>query len=592
MKDDTFVTLLNSGTTAWTQVSGSYPTLQVGTAAAGSTTPQILHPVNRTIYQVGDSFSTNGLLIAAVYDNGYTVVLSDYTYTPSGALTTADRGVTVTGSYLDATYTFTITIAVYPTLDVYLDGTASTNGDGTASSPFNSLASAVALAGKTGGDVIITGTVTISSGGNYYDSITYRRGDNFTGTMFYINAANNSYGVAYVTFTSATFEGGGVGTVFQVAQGRLRLRGNVTIQNQNSVIEKWSPVTAVEVMRGGQLEINYATIKANVAVRLDSEITASDDTFILENYGKITLDGEIVLDYNTYVTVKDSTLPCALTIRTLCADEGAVFLKGSTGTSEKVNYVYPLELFAGATANTMTWQNVRVVYLGGSSNGDGTSSNPYSTIASAASDVENNGGYIAVIGTVNIANNSHNRDVLIKRGTGFTGTMIQTNAGGGTAQLHDLVIDGGGVGTIFSCNASDSTLLLDSNVMLLNCVTAVDASNGNVAINSAYINASQYSVYMGASSGTFTLTPTAGTEIIGTVYLASGKWITVTGTQRLTVLTGTITVLCATTAPNTRIAIREGMTFNLAERNKIVYQPGAGMSVSLGESNYAIVLKT
>jgi hypothetical protein len=214
-----------------------------------------------------------------------------------------------------------------------------------------------------------------------------------------------------------------------------------------------------------------------------------------------------------------------------------------------------LSLSAGTTANTLTWQNVRVVYLSNGSSGDGTSTNPYTTIASAASDVENNGGYIAVIGTVNIANNSHNRDVLIKRGTGFTGTMIQSNARNATAQLHDLVIDGGGVGTIFSCNAANSTLILDTNVMLLNCVTAVNAANGNVSIRSAYINASQYSVYMGASSGTLTLTPSETgpkTEIYGSIYLADGKVVTVNAS--LSYLGNVILVVPANTANGTTVA--------------------------------------
>jgi hypothetical protein len=281
--------------------------------------------------------------------------------------------------------------------------------------------------------------------------------------------------------------------------------------------------------------------------------------------------------------VKDSTLPSNLTIRTLCADENATFIKGSTGTTKQVEYAYPLELTKGTAADTMTWQNVRVVYLSNGSNGDGSYNSPYTTIASAASDVESNGGYIAVIGTVNIANNSHNRDVLIKRGTDFTETMIQTNAGGGTAQLYDLVIDGGGVGTIFSCNASDSTLLLDTNVMLLNCQTAVNAANGNVAINSAYINASQYSVYMGANSGTFTLTPTTETEINGTVYLASGKYITVDGDIAL--IPNTIAVVCENPATGTWIANKTSGTFSSTDVQKFSCTTGAGLKVKLNRSN-------
>jgi hypothetical protein len=228
--------------------------------------------------------------------------------------------------------------------------------------------------------------------------------------------------------------------------------------------------------------------------------------------------------------VKDSTLPSNLTIRTLCADENATFIKGSTGTTKQIEYAYPLELTKGTAADTMTWQNVRVVYLSNGSNGDGSYTNPFTSISSACNDVENNGGYIAVIGTVSILNHSHDRDVLIKRGANFNGTMINVNAGGANARLNDMVIDGGGVGTVFSCGSNDSSLYLDNNIILVNCYTAINAANGNVSINSAYISASQYSVYMGANSGTLTLTPPSSgpqTQIIGAIYLANGKYITV-----------------------------------------------------------------
>lgn len=67
-------------------------------------------PPTRTSYTEGQSFDTSGMVVTASYNNGTTQVVTNYTYSPTGALTTDDMSITI--SYTEDSITKTVNINV------------------------------------------------------------------------------------------------------------------------------------------------------------------------------------------------------------------------------------------------------------------------------------------------------------------------------------------------------------------------------------------------------------------------------------------------------------------------------------------------
>jgi hypothetical protein len=541
---------LNVNTHVWSQ-DGDYPTLTVGTETEGvSYTVCAIHPANKTTYVVDESFNTNGLVVGALYDNGYTVLLSSYTYTPDGALTEDDKTISVQATYNNETYSFSFSITVYVTLDAYLDGTADSNGNGTAASPFNSLESALDLVSKTGGKIVVVGTVTIT-GGNYYDSVTYERGGTFDGPMFRIDAPNNSYGIAYVTFTSATFDGNNKDAIFEVVQGRLRLRGNVKLQNADIGVEV-NAKTLTTGLAQAQVEVNYAKIGTVVAVKLTGETTVlgtGDDaiatnTMILNSFGSndVTLDGVVSLAQGAYITVYNA-ITCDMTVE--CANPAAGtqvatgVVPGGTSyplTSDdaaKVSYVcgagYSVVL---STENNNLTLEYTPVYLNGTAatGGTGTMESPYNNLTDAITDARTKGCLIIVTGTTTIdASATYDDQVTIQRGSGFTGNMFVVNAPSSSViTMGGMTIDGGNTGTIIT--VSQGQLKLTDGIKVENGSTAIDLTgSGQLEVDDATISGSLYGVKVGSASNTFILNcgEDEHVSITRDIYLGTGATITV-----------------------------------------------------------------
>lgn len=72
----------------------------------------ITTPPTKTAYAVGETFDTTGMVVTATYNNGDTEEVSDYTYSPTTALTVEDTSVTVSYTSEEVTKTATQSITV------------------------------------------------------------------------------------------------------------------------------------------------------------------------------------------------------------------------------------------------------------------------------------------------------------------------------------------------------------------------------------------------------------------------------------------------------------------------------------------------
>jgi hypothetical protein len=458
-----------------------------------------------------------------------------------------------------------------------------TDSDGTESKPYTSLNNAVAAA--EGGIVYVMSTVKINEGGSYYDSVEFRRykggSSSFTDPMFEINAADNSYGTAYVTFTSATIDGGGVGTVFNVIKGRLRLRGNITVKNVADTASADKSIIGVNVQSSGQVEVNYAKINAT---DYSIKLAGASNTFVLDNFGTqiITISGTVYLGTGAYVTATDA-IPCDFAVECQTQTEGTVVVKGSDGytvtqkdadrmTDSDNTYGVMLREMSSTSGTVSELILAKIRYLDGtqSSNGDGTVNSPYNNLSDALYNITGN-EMVVVQGTTPLPSGTYSGSTVIQRGANLDAPMF-TVASGQSVMLTWKTLTGRGKGTIVQVNGGDLTL--SGGVALINCDTAVDVVTGNSLIYQTVIDADNYSVKVG-DAGTLTMSAQAVTSIDGSIYLASGKKISVTRT-----LPCDISVISA--SPSTGVVVAEGSNYTLTQAD--------ADHVSYNNNDYEVVL--
>jgi hypothetical protein len=247
---------------------------------------------------------------------------------------------------------------------VYLDPSATTNGTGlSASSPYNNLNDAINAAGL--GKIYVMSSISITSNTTMWDSIEFIRytGNNFTGPMFIINAPDSNDRVTYVTMSSAVVNGSNVGTLFQVNQGRLRLRGNMVLKNAVTGVTVDATSTSVQA----QLELNEAYIQTTTAVIVGgtNNATIANDSLIYNAFGNYTnkFSGNIVLGANSstkaFITV-ESAITCPMVINYPSPVSGDIVLKATDDyeiTSTDLSFVSltsgaKLELSSEAKGNS------------------------------------------------------------------------------------------------------------------------------------------------------------------------------------------------------------------------------------------------
>ena len=230
-----------------------------------------------------------------------------------------------------------------PIHEVYLDVTEPMDGTGTMANPFNNLTSAIAGAG-VGGTIRLMATVPLGSG-QRNENVIYARAAGFTDVMFEINA----FTAPGTTLTSMTINGGGVGTVFNVNLGRLRLRGAISIINA---------ATVAEVGVNGELEINRArieTITGGYAVRIDARpAPAPTGQLILDDFGFIDnyMNGTIYLGTNTHIQLLSQVRsPIYIQSQTIDPDDGTLVASANTLPIAAASDPYIRYFNASATIN-------------------------------------------------------------------------------------------------------------------------------------------------------------------------------------------------------------------------------------------------
>jgi hypothetical protein len=605
MQSMDFAKALNGGaavstTTIWQQTSGQYPTLlangNVQAVTMGFTIQVTQQP--QLHYTAGDVFNTTNMKIEAVYDDGTVADVTGFKYSPSGTLTTADTSASVYGVYQGVAFCFPYTIAVTSTeqpLVIYVKSNGSDSNNGTtADTAVATLGRAIALAGSEKATVYVMDTITIDGerifGGTDAKEeplITVKAGANVTGTdMFQVKGSS--------FLGSLTIDGTGFTNTFSVT-GSLAVRNNAKISGSD---------TAFQVAAGGKLTLNRSTVSGNTyCVKLAAATDTTDAAQLeigVETGQTFSATGTIYLAEGTHIVFTDP-VPCALKVECDYPRNGLEIAAGGirSGTATayqltdadtaKVAYVNDLcTVTRDATNNQLTLTGSNVRYLNGtlSGTGDGSYTTPWNDLASALSGVPDN-GLIIVLGTTALPEGTYSKTTTIQRGAALTDAMFTVSSG--TVTLSGMTINGNGIGTI--ANVTGGTLTLNGGVTLTNCATAVNLTGGNLTVTQATINGTQYSVYMGTNSGTFTLTPATGTSISGTVYLGSGKVITVGST--LDVVTGKITIECS--QPVNKLVIAETIEdseyedFTSADAAKLAYITNA-FTVAQGENSWELWL--
>jgi hypothetical protein len=492
--------------------------------------------------------------------------------------------------------------------NIYLDPTNGNdaNSGESATAAKKTLNAAIKAAGI--GNVYVMGTVTIDESVTLYDSTTFLRYDptNFTDPMFIIDAPNNSYGVAYVTFEGAVVDGGGVGTLFQVNRGRLRLRGSSILQNADIGVD-----INGQGSNQAQAELNEVLIDSTVtlSVRVNGATVGngrgSSDTnnLILDSFGtyEIKLKGVVALKAGAYITA-EWKISCNMTVE--CEDWNVTNRKLIVGVPKSaddkddgydldatdMSYVHYVgnavtwALNTNTTGNEIVISATRIYYLDGtkSSNGTGTAASPFNSLTAALNQAGDNDTLILVTGMATLSAGTYSKVVTIQRGSGYSGILFNVNAASGTMALSGMTILGRyvctpeGIGTIV--NVTSGTLTLDGGVTLTDCNTAAYLAGGNLRITQAVVHANRYSVYLTTSNGNLVLNPETGTAIDGAVYLPNGKWIVVRAA--LTAVTGEIQVTSEQTVSNTIVASCTDASMAAASASKLIINGTAGRASS------------
>lgn len=336
MRTTDFLNDISKGTTdIWGLGALPYP---LGNATASRTAPSVTSYTvamtsspTKLSYIVGETFDPTGMAITATDTDGNTTPITDYTYTPSGALTADDTTVTVSCTYGGISYSFTISITV----------TSSTTGGEVVYYPGGSttLAEAIAKVGD-GGTVFMAGTEVIEETVAYYDSVTFApyvddNGAAFAGPLFQVKSGTVTFGGTSMVLQGTSSTDSST-VLIAVTGGTVRLRGGVTLQSCG---------TAVQV-NGGTLQVNKTKVSAN-----DYIIEYLSGSVQLNDYGSTTLNGTVYLAKDLTLTVQ-AAIPSAISVVCASASDELEIAVGSgyvltEADANKVTYAgtgYSVEL--------------------------------------------------------------------------------------------------------------------------------------------------------------------------------------------------------------------------------------------------------
>lgn len=293
----------------------------------------------QTTYAVGDTFDATGTIIRAVGADGSYVTVPNYTVSKTTALATSDTSVTISGSYNASSFSYTIDIKVTNPSTYYLDPNAASGGDGSQTSPFNTLTAALTAAGV--GDVIaLVNTVELGNLGRLDNDVTFTRANGFTGVMFNVNPGSGN------TLILTTMRVNGTGTLFAVNSGTLQLRGGLVTKNA---------AVAVAVGANSALTLNKAAVRGTT----NSVTVANGGAFTLEDFGGSVLSGPVYLADGTRITV-GAAIPCDIEVESETAASGTVIANG-TGSYTLTEGDYSAVTVNGGGVNIILSDNQIVI---------------------------------------------------------------------------------------------------------------------------------------------------------------------------------------------------------------------------------------
>jgi hypothetical protein len=420
---------------------------------------------------------------------------------------------------------------------VYFNPSATTNGDGTVGNPYNDLDTAVKAVGI--GKIYVMDSITITSRKTMWDSVEFVRytGNGFAGPMFIINAPDSSYQgkvqTTFVTIESSVVDGAGVGTLFQVNQGRLRLRGSIVLQNaaQGVVVNATDTANA-------EVELNEAYINTTQSVYVSAN--TSEDTqhngIIYDAFGKYTnkLLGTVYLGTNVYIQV-DSVIGCPFTYECANPTVGRKVLQASSSRALSDSDIANVKYVGGAVdlaksstsnGNSATMQAVNIVYVNGTltENGTGTEVNPYNNIASAMANTD--AKLILINGTTALTSGTYSGKTIqsnVATSTTSAFTMFTDGTLGETTTLSGVTILAAAPGEVSAnttvINLNGGNIVLDGGTVISGAKTAVDMLAGSCTVKDTQVSASEYSFNVEDSLAKLYFNMTVNTKIDGTVYL-------------------------------------------------------------------------
>jgi hypothetical protein len=119
---------------------------------------------------------------------------------------------------------------------IFVDGSASTNGDGSQSSPYNNIADALSDLDSTYNIIYIVGQVTISADTTISSSVTgaaIERSCTYSGDLFDVTSGTATVSGITIDGNKANFTNAS-GALFRVEGGTLSISSGVTLQNNST----------------------------------------------------------------------------------------------------------------------------------------------------------------------------------------------------------------------------------------------------------------------------------------------------------------------------------------------------------------------
>jgi hypothetical protein len=478
---------------------------------------------------------------------------------------------------------------------VYLDTSATTNGDGTsASTPYNSLNSA--LTGVEVGKIYVMSTINITSRTTIWDNIEFIRytGNNFTGPMFNINAPDSVFPgdtvetTTYVSFDNGEVNASGIGVAFNVQQGRLRLRDGVKITNAEQGIVVQAAADA-EGNAEVQLEETYINTKQAVWVAGNESTSVSNQKngIFYSASGKyaVKLLGNVYLGANTVIQTT-SKITCPFTYE--CADpavdrivlqgiDDRILLSTDLPYVKYVGDAVTLQIVGTGENNSATMQAVNIVYVNGEldDNGTGTEANPYNNLDSAMADT--NAKLIMINGTTLLSSGTYSGKTIQcgSTATSSVDTMFTYEETGEDVTFSGVTIIGTAPGnvsdetTVFEVDAGN--LILDGGTVIERCGTAVDVYAGSCTVKNTKVSATDYSFAVQTFAGILNFDTTANTAISGTVYLGRATSNSSVYFRVLSALNCPLVVECFSPNAGNTVATGSGYTLTEADAAQVSY---------------------